>query len=115
MVDLESDLKSLGNLVYLISIHSWKALRLGLHGASVSIMGRRPEVLEEAVSALCSNGIRATHVIGDVRYEDQCLAAVKHTQNTFNGSLDILINSAAGNFLAKAENLNLKGFRTGFF
>ena len=76
-------------------------------------MGRRPDVLDEAVSVLRSSNIHATKAIGDVRHEDQCEAAVKQTLKAFGGCLDILVNAAAGNFLVKAEDLNLKGFRTG--
>ena len=77
------------------------------------VMGRRADVLEDAVGVLRSANIHATKVIGDVRFEEQCQAAVQHTLKAFGGSLDILVNSAAGNFLAKAEELNLKGFRAG--
>eukprot|EP00210_Caulerpa_lentillifera_P006250 g5969.t1 len=85
---------------------------LGLHGACVCILGRRESVIEEAVSVLRKSGINATKAKADVRNETECTAALNHTLKVFGGSLDILVNAAAGNFLAKAEDLTLKGFRT---
>ncbi len=49
---------------------------------------------------------------GDVRELKDCEAAVKATTDKW-GRLDILINAAAGNFLAPAEILTPKGFKTG--
>lgn len=85
--------------------------QLGLHGASVCIMGRRENVLIDAVKKLKSEGIAAAYVQGDVRKFDSCVAAVKATVEYFK-KLDILVNCAAGNFLAPAENLTPNGFRT---
>lgn len=85
----------------------------GLHGASVSLMGRRADVLDEAVSVLKMQSIKATRVLGDVRDPSSCDMAVKDTLRAFGGRLDILVNSAAGNFLSRAEDLKPKGFKTG--
>lgn len=49
---------------------------------------------------------------GDVRELKDCLAAVQAVTEKW-GHLDILINAAAGNFLAPAEVLTPKGFKTG--
>jgi len=70
-------------------------------------------MLLHAVGIMRSEGINATKSTGDVRKEDHCRDAVKHTVKAFGKSLDILVNSAAGNFLAKAEDLSSNGFRTG--
>lgn len=51
-------------------------------------------------------------VQGDVRELKDCQAAVKAVTDKW-GRLDILINAAAGNFLAPAEVLTPKGFKTG--
>jgi len=48
----------------------------------------------------------------DVRDPTQCDAAVKYCIQAY-GQLDILVNGAAGNFLAEASYLSPKGFKTG--
>ncbi|KAG9438956.1 hypothetical protein H6P81_019121 [Aristolochia fimbriata] len=85
--------------------------QFGKHGASVAIMGRRKEVLDAAVSALESLGIRAIGLQGDVRKQEDAARVVESTVKHF-GRLDILVNAAAGNFLAASENLSPNGFRT---
>jgi peroxisomal 2,4-dienoyl-CoA reductase len=77
----------------------------------VVVMGRRANVLEDAVAVLESEGIEASHVRGDVRSEESCEAAVAAAVAKF-GKLDILVNCAAGNFLSPAEALTSKGFKT---
>jgi hypothetical protein len=49
---------------------------------------------------------------GDVRKADDCARWAEETARHFGG-LDILVNCAAGNFLAAAEALSPNGFRTG--
>jgi 2,4-dienoyl-CoA reductase [(3E)-enoyl-CoA-producing], peroxisomal len=85
--------------------------QLGLHGAKVFIMGRRKEVLDAAVTFLKSLQIDAAYATGDVRKPEEVFAAVKACVDIF-GSLNMLVNSAAGNFLAVAEELSPKGFKT---
>lgn len=85
----------------------------GAHGARVMLMGRRSEVLDEAVSVLRSRGIYAHKVVGDVRDPATCESAVRETLRVIGGRLDILVNSAAGNFLCMAKDLSPKGFKTG--
>ena len=87
------------------------ARQLGLHGASVTLMGRRGEVLEAARKGLQSQGIKCHTVRGDVRSTADAQRCVSETLEAF-GSLSILVNSAAGNFLAIAEDLAPKGFQT---
>ncbi|KAK3432540.1 peroxisomal 2,4-dienoyl-CoA reductase [Eucalyptus grandis] len=85
--------------------------QLGLHGASVAVMGRRKNVLDSAVAALHLHGIPAIGVEGDVRKRDDVVRALESTVQSF-GRLDILVNAAAGNFLVPAEDLSPNGFRT---
>jgi len=86
--------------------------QLGQHGAAVCIMGRREEFLRDAVSALQSEGIRAAYSQGDVRKPADCARAVETTVSSF-GSLNVLVNSAAGMFPASlGESLTPNGFRT---
>ncbi|PIN12223.1 Reductase [Handroanthus impetiginosus] len=85
--------------------------QFGKHGASIAIMGRRKKVLDDAVSALKSLGIPAVGFEGDVRRREDARRVVEATVEHF-GKLDILVNAAAGNFLAAAEDLSPNGFKT---
>ncbi|CAM9755574.1 unnamed protein product [Chrysoparadoxa australica] len=81
------------------------------HGACVVIMGRRKKFLEEAVQELRKLGGTVESFAGDVRSEESAQAAVEYVVRRF-GKLNVLINGAAGNFLANANELSLKGFKT---
>ncbi|GFP79366.1 ribosome biogenesis regulatory protein homolog [Phtheirospermum japonicum] len=72
------------------------------HGASIAIMGRCKNVLDDAVSALKSLGISAVGFEGDVRKREDAQRVVESTVKHFE-KLDILVNAAAGNFLVSAE------------
>lgn len=88
------------------------ARQFGLHGAAgVMIMGRRRNFLDDAVKLLEGEGVRAAACPGDVRRPEDCDRAVKETVQAF-GALDILVNCAAGNFLAATEQLSPNGFKT---
>ncbi|TVU15770.1 hypothetical protein EJB05_39308 [Eragrostis curvula] len=87
------------------------ATQLARHGAHVAIMGRRREVIDKAVAVLRSQGLRAAGFDGDVRKQDDAARVLAATFEHF-GKLDILVNGAAGNFLASPEDLTPKGFRT---
>jgi peroxisomal 2,4-dienoyl-CoA reductase len=82
------------------------------HGAAgVVIMGRREPMLQQAVEMLEKEGGKALYARGDVRDSDDCLRAVDTAVSHF-GRLDVLVNSAAGNFLSTLEDLTPKGFKT---
>ncbi|EYU27571.1 hypothetical protein ABFS82_13G145200 [Erythranthe guttata] len=85
--------------------------QFGKHGASIAVMGRRKNVLDDAVSALNSLGIPAVGFEGDVRKQEDAQRVVEATVKHF-GKLDILVNAAAGNFLISAEDLSPNGFKT---
>lgn len=63
------------------------------------------------MSALLNEGIPAISYCGDVRSHESAKSVVAHVIELLGG-LDILVNSAAGNFLANASELSLKGFKT---
>jgi NAD(P)-dependent dehydrogenase (short-subunit alcohol dehydrogenase family) len=78
-------------------------------GAAVSICGRRAEVVEQTAKELAdSTGGRVDAFSCDVRYDDDVEKVVG--QIWTNGPLDILVNNAAGNFLAKTETLSSNAF-----
>ncbi|XP_020269967.1 peroxisomal 2,4-dienoyl-CoA reductase-like [Asparagus officinalis] len=85
--------------------------QFGNHGASVAVMGRRRQVLDDAVAVLRSKGIQAIGLEGDVRKQEDAARALETTVKHF-GKLDILVNGAAGNFLISPEDLSPNGFRT---
>ncbi|XP_077253422.1 peroxisomal 2,4-dienoyl-CoA reductase [(3E)-enoyl-CoA-producing]-like [Tasmannia lanceolata] len=85
--------------------------QFGKHGASVAIMGRRKQILDDAVSVLRSQGIQAIGLVGDVRKQEDAARVIESTIKHF-GRLDILVNAAAGNFLVSPENLSPNGFKT---
>eukprot|EP00752_Nemacystus_decipiens_P003411 g3157.t1 len=74
-------------------------------------MGRREKFLSQAVDQLRADGVTASFIAGDVRSRESAEAAVAFTVKTY-GRMDILVNGAAGNFLANAHELKLKGFKT---
>ena len=82
------------------------------HGASVCLVSRKPEVLAAAADEIArETGAQVTTAAADVRQPDQVNAAVAACLERF-GRLDILVNGAAGNFLAPAAALSPNGFRT---
>lgn len=87
------------------------ALALAAHGCDVAIVSRTAEHLEPTAAEIASLGVRALAVAADVRRPDQVAAAVAQVADTF-GRLDILVNGAAGNFVARAEELSPNGFGT---
>ena len=87
--------------------------QLLLHGCRGAVIcGRRANFLEKATATLRrETGKEVEYKVCDVRNPDMCQAAVDFTARRF-GQLDILINGAAGNFLAQAKDLSSKGFAT---
>jgi peroxisomal 2,4-dienoyl-CoA reductase len=82
------------------------------HGARAVIVGRKLERLEEAAKELSAATKRECLPIAcDVRVPAQIEAALDQTLARF-GRLDIVVNGAAGNFLAPAAGLSYNGFKT---
>jgi citronellol/citronellal dehydrogenase len=85
------------------------ALELAACGARVVVCGRRPEPLEETV-ALAPGG-RCEAETCDIREERAVEALVERVMED-HGRIDMLVNNAGGQFLAPAEAITPKGFRT---
>ena len=78
-------------------------------GASGYICGRRAEVVAQTAKELsASTGGAIGSFACDVRYDDEVEKAIE--QIWAKGPLDILVNNAAGNFLAKTETLSSNAF-----
>ncbi|WP_026961183.1 MULTISPECIES: SDR family oxidoreductase [Alicyclobacillus] len=78
-------------------------------GARVVLASRKAENLEKAVAEITAAGGEAYAVPTDVRDPEQ----VDHLMNTAvekTGRLDILVNSAAGNFIVDSEKLSVNGW-----
>jgi peroxisomal 2,4-dienoyl-CoA reductase len=85
-------------------------LRHGCRGAV--ICGRREQFLSRAAEALSADsGRTCLYKACDVRDPNACAAVVAYALERF-GRVDVLVNGAAGNFLANAADLTPKGFRT---
>ena len=87
------------------------ALELARLGATVVGCGRRAEPLEETKAAIEAIGGRADAVAADIRDEEAVAALVDGVLER-HGRLDLLVNNAGGQFLAPAETISAKGFRT---
>ncbi|UUY00722.1 MULTISPECIES: SDR family oxidoreductase [Sphingomonas] len=74
-------------------------------GATVYLCGRRSSVLEEAAAEL---GTGAIPIVCDIKSSE----AIEAMLDTIwaSGPLTGLVNNAAGNFLARTEDLSMRGF-----
>lgn len=86
------------------------ATHLATQGARVALFGRTLEKLEAVASQIREAEGTARVYAGDVRDYAAVEAAIADTATAF-GRLDIVVNSAAGNFLAPAATLTANGFR----
>jgi len=83
------------------------AVELSRLGAKVAVLGRRPEPLEETVAQLAGEGYAAP---ADVR-DHEAVAGAFDAAEAALGPLTTVVNSAAGNFLVRAEDLSPNGWR----
>lgn len=86
------------------------ARTLARHGARVALLGRTAAKLEAVAAEIAAAGGEAIATPADVRDYAGVAAAVATCVERFGG-LDILVCSAAGNFLAPAAALSANGFR----
>jgi NAD(P)-dependent dehydrogenase (short-subunit alcohol dehydrogenase family) len=84
------------------------ALGLAAEGARVGVIGRRPQPLEEVVELLGSE--RAAAAQADIRDPDAVAAAFDAIEGAL-GPVRILVNNAAGNFVAPAQDISPNGWR----
>jgi NAD(P)-dependent dehydrogenase (short-subunit alcohol dehydrogenase family) len=86
------------------------AVRFAELGASVCVIGRRQDKLDETVAIIRQIGQPALGLSCDIREADllaeQCAAA--HAEL---GEIDILVCGAAGNFPSPAADMSSKGFK----
>ncbi len=81
---------------------------LGRLGASVAIVGRRPEVLEHTRRAMEKEGLTVLSQALDIRDADAVAAGVQHILEVW-GRIDILVNNAGGQFPKAALEISPRG------
>ena len=85
------------------------ALRFAELGANLFLVARREDPLKEATQAIRAKGVRAGYALADVRDPAAVEAAVSAAEKDL-GSIDSLVNNAAGNFIARTEKLSPNAF-----
>lgn len=81
------------------------------HGARVAIVSRKEENLLPQKELIEGLGGECLTVAADVRDAEAVQKAVEKAAQHF-GSIDIVVNGAAGNFLCAADQLSANGFGT---
>jgi NAD(P)-dependent dehydrogenase (short-subunit alcohol dehydrogenase family) len=80
-------------------------------GATVYICGRREEILEQTTAELSAATKGPIHALPcDVRNRDAVEAMIETIWKT--APLDVLVNNAAGNFIARTEELSPRAFES---
>ena len=80
-------------------------------GATVYICGRREDVLKQTAAELSASTVGAIHtLVCDVRNLDAVDAMIDSIWEA--GALDVLVNNAAGNFIARTEELSQRAFES---
>jgi NAD(P)-dependent dehydrogenase (short-subunit alcohol dehydrogenase family) len=79
------------------------------HGARVAIVGRSEARLLEGAAGIDPTGERVLTHAADVREPDAVDEAVAAVYERWGG-VDVLVNNAAGNFLAPTEDLSARAF-----
>ena len=87
------------------------ATRFAELGANLVITSRREGVISEAAKELQKSGGKVVAIPCDVRDPEKVEAMVEQTVKEL-GSVDILLNNAAGNFISPTENLSPNAFKT---
>ena len=85
------------------------ALRMASLGAKLFLVGRREDPLVETAGQIRAAGGTAAHATADVRDPAAVESAVAAAEREF-GKVDILINNAAGNFIARTEKISPNAF-----
>lgn len=86
------------------------ALSMAALGAHLIVAGRTPEPLHAVAAEINAQGHRALALPTDIRQPDQVDSMVNAAIRTF-GKIDVLINNAAGSFLAAARKLSPHGWQ----
>jgi 2,4-dienoyl-CoA reductase len=89
------------------------ATRLSQLGAEVVITSRKQAVIDSTAAEISAETGNKVHAVSaDVRDEEAVKAAVDSVLDLTGQLPAVVINNAAGNFIAPSERLNAKGFGT---
>lgn len=80
-------------------------------GATVCVIGRRQEALDETVAMIALAGGNAFAISCDVREAARVESAIAQVIERAGG-VDVLVNNAAGNFVVPSEQLSPNGFKS---
>jgi len=86
------------------------AVEFGRLGAAVGIVSRREEHRAAGVAAVEAVGARALGAAADIRRPEEIATAFDAVEETL-GPVRLLVNNAAANFPALAEDLSVNGWR----
>jgi len=86
------------------------ACALADDGYDLAIASRSADHLAVGAAEIAGHGARVVSVPTDVRHADQVDRLVEKVRTEF-GRLDVLVNNAAGNFIAPAEQITPNGWR----
>jgi citronellol/citronellal dehydrogenase len=82
---------------------------LGRLGAHVIVAGRNEAKLSALVEALAARGLRASGEVVDIREPDQVTDLMERVWSRY-GALDLLVNSAGGQFPQAAIDFSVRGW-----
>jgi citronellol/citronellal dehydrogenase len=85
------------------------AHELAALGATVALIGRKPEKLEKAAAEITEDGGKVSQHVCDIRNEDAvkaCVAAIVAQ----HGRIDGLVNNAGGQYMTPLEDISAKGW-----
>lgn len=85
------------------------ALRFAELGATLFLVARREEPLKRTADEIQTAGGRAAYVQADIRNYEAVEKTIDAAEKEF-GSVDTLVNNAAGNFIARTEKLSPNAF-----
>ena len=80
-------------------------------GANLVLTSRKENVINETAKELRKGRKKVSPIVCDVRESDQVESMINQTVSEL-GSVDILLNNAAGNFISPTENLSSNAFKT---
>ena len=80
-------------------------------GANLVLTSRREKVINDKAKEFRKRRKKAIPIVCDVRYPDQVESMINQAVDQL-GSVDILVNNAAGNFISPTENLSSNAFKT---
>jgi citronellol/citronellal dehydrogenase len=87
------------------------ALEMSRLGATIAGCGRRAEPLEETRALIEAAGGSFDAIVADIR-DEEAVGKMFDGILERHGRVDVLVNNAGGQFLAPAETISAKGFRT---